>query len=39
MYGATVLLRRDMAVTCGALPFAAVPPLKPQLLADIAQYL
>ncbi|UQZ89733.1 2-nitropropane dioxygenase [Deltaproteobacteria bacterium Smac51] len=39
MYGAAVLLRRDLAVSIGALPYGAAAPLKPQPLADIAGYL
>jgi PfaD family protein len=39
LYGAAVLLRRDLAVSIGALPFAALPKLTPRPLADIAQYL
>ncbi len=39
LYGASVLMRRNLATTLGALPFGAAPDLRPRPAAEIAPYL
>lgn len=39
LYGAAVILRRDLAVSLGALPYGALPPLKPRPIDALAGYL
>ncbi len=39
LYGASVLMRQNLAITMGALPFAGVPRVAPRPLAEIVPYL
>lgn len=39
LYGASVLMRRNMAAAFGVLPFGAAPQLRPKALAEISPYL